>query len=144
MLDSRVLKFRELIEKLVQNNCSSSICSLLNIQIPHNEYEELAYGRVPELLMYRLSDTWWEVSWPVDVKDKALNEKASYKYIADNIEDLIRLRPDVDLPFWDMAYEYANNIIDDEDYDDVDFYSAQNRFDTVTDSWEYLNYDFCG
>lgn len=143
MAFTKVLKFRDLAEKLAQNNCTSSICSLLNIHVRINEYDELSHGRVPEILMFRLNDTWWEVSWPNDDKANVINEHAAYKYIADNIEDLIRLKPDADLPFWQMAYEFANNVIDDDEMDE-DFYLSCSRFDTISSNWEYLNNDLCG
>ncbi|MCF7954811.1 MAG: hypothetical protein K9M75_03315 [Phycisphaerae bacterium] len=141
---TKVMKFRELAEKLAQNNCGPSICRLLDIQVLDHESEKVSEGIIPEILLFRLNDTWWEVSWPDGGKINVINEHATYKYIADNIEDLLRLRPDVDLPFWDRAYEYVNGILDDDDYDDLDFYSIPSRFETVSDNWEYLNYDLCG
>ncbi|MCF7954816.1 MAG: hypothetical protein K9M75_03340 [Phycisphaerae bacterium] len=87
---TKVMTFGELVEKLAQNNCISSICDLLDIRASQNERTDLSIGRIPLTLMYRFSRTWWEVSWPKGSKVNVVNEHARYRHIANNIEGLLR------------------------------------------------------
>ena len=42
MAFTKVIKFNELVQKLSENGCNSSLCGLLNIQVPLYEFRNAA------------------------------------------------------------------------------------------------------
>ena len=94
---------------------------------------------LPDHIMCRLKDTWWEVSWPETNKDKLFNENADYSYLADNVFDVLRFRPDADLPLWEKMYGFSDHLMDN--MEDLEYVPSLSRLDTINDDWEYLNYD---
>lgn len=100
-----------MFEQLLQycGNRPESISRLLGIDsdpINFNYDEQELAGRLYE----KYAGTWWEVTFE-DFSDVACETEPVCVYLADSIQDALRLRPQTSESYWQNALKYFDELI---------------------------------
>jgi hypothetical protein len=100
-----------MFEQLLQccNDQPASISKLLGIDSDPLNFscdEQELVGRLYE----KYAGTWWEVTFE-DFSDVAVETEPVCVYLADSIQDALRLRPQTSESYWQNALKYFDELI---------------------------------
>ncbi len=119
MKTSSVMRFEDLLRLWQDSPRGASILELLGITACADESSDEKVDPVTlESLSERLRGTWWEVIWPTLSARHGLYRGVRCRYLADSLQDAMRLYPNAGFPAHG-AVENAEEFIGDEDTDET-------------------------
>ena len=119
MKTSSVMQFEDLLRLYQDSRTEASLLELLGISTcADGGSSGVMEPVILENLREKLRGTWWEVTWPSLSTRHVLGRGVRCRYLADSLQDAMRLRPYADFPV--HANVEADEFgADDDDVDDA-------------------------
>jgi hypothetical protein len=115
MKTSSVMRFEELLRLWQDSRCGTPILELLGITTcADDDGSEKVDSVTLENLSEKLRGTWWEVIWPTLSARHGLYRGVCCRYLADSLQDAMRLYPNAGFPAQGVAEEAEDFVVADE------------------------------